>query len=95
MSMTEEHQLDVLTFEDTAYKPYSLPSGSTAFEAFQPHLEALILDAIYNILRHKDPDRFQYSDNREESYDGAYIAKVVAACRRYNHSAAVQNDETS
>mmetsp|Transcript_41238 Transcript_41238/g.54186 ORF Transcript_41238/g.54186 Transcript_41238/m.54186 type:complete len:269 (+) Transcript_41238:515-1321(+) len=81
MSMTEDNHLDVLTFEETAHKPYSLPSGALAFETFQPHLDALILDAIYHILRQKDKPML-----REESHDSAYVAKVVAACRRYNHS---------
>ena len=41
-------------------------------------MEALILDAIFNILKQKD--------NRDEILDGAYIAKVTAGCRRYQNN---------
>ena len=34
MSMSEEHQLDVLTFEETAHKPYTLPGDAQAFQIF-------------------------------------------------------------
>ena len=76
MSLTEDHNIDVLTFEETLHKPFALPSGALAFEVFQPRLEALLLDAIYNILRQQDGQ-----DNN--LLDGAYIAKVTAACRRF------------
>lgn len=51
MSLDENRKIDILTFNETERKPYALASGAHAFEVFQPHLEALILDAIYNILK--------------------------------------------
>ena len=51
MSLTADQKIDILTFEETNHKPFALASGQLAFECFQPHLSAMILDAIYNILK--------------------------------------------
>ena len=79
MSLTDDHRIDVLTFEETKFKPFALPSEALAFEVFQPRMEALILDAIYNILKQKS----DLALRTEDLNDGAYTAKVIAACRRY------------
>lgn len=34
MSLTEDHHIDVLTFEENKHKPFALPSGALAFEVF-------------------------------------------------------------
>lgn len=34
MSLSEDRKIDILTFEETAQKPYALASGALAFECF-------------------------------------------------------------
>lgn len=54
MSLSQDKKIDILTFAETEQKPFALASGALAFECFMPHLEALVLDAIYNILKFSD-----------------------------------------
>ena len=91
MSLSAETKIDVLTFEETAMKPFTLPQGQLAFEVFMPHMEALILDAIYNILKLGTKPSLSQLLQREESIDQAYLAKVVAACVRYRQSSRAQS----
>lgn len=51
MSIMENQKIDILTFEETDLKPFALASGQLAFECFQPHLSAMVLDTIYNIFK--------------------------------------------
>ena len=84
MSLSQDKKIDILTFAETEQKPFALASGALAFECFMPHLEALVLDAIYNILKFSDQKQsIKQLLSREESFDPVYANKVFAACKRF------------
>ena len=84
MSLSMDKKIDILTFSETEEKPFALASGALGFECFMPHLEALVLDAIYNILKFGDQKQsIKQLLSREESFDPAYAKKVFAANKRY------------
>jgi len=49
--ISEEDKVDVRTFTERQDKPYVLPERVDAFSVFQPRLNSLVLDAIYNVLK--------------------------------------------
>ena len=49
--ISEEDKVDVRTFTERQDKPYVLPEHVDAFSVFQPRLNSLVLDAIYNVLK--------------------------------------------
>ena len=84
MSLSMDKKIDILTFNETEEKPFALASGALGFECFMPHLEALVLDAIYNILKFGDQKQsIKQLLSREESFDPAYAKKVFASNKRY------------
>jgi len=49
--ISEADRVDVRTFSERTDKPFILPEQQDAFSVFQPRLQSLVLDAIYNILK--------------------------------------------
>ena len=49
--ISEGEGVDIRTFSARKDKPYALPDNEDALSVFQPRLQGLILDAIYNILK--------------------------------------------
>ena len=49
--VSEGEGLDIKTFSVRPDTPYALPEGQDALSLFQPRLQGLVLDAIYNILK--------------------------------------------
>ena len=49
--ISEGEKVDVRTFTERQDKPFVLPERADAFSVFQPRLQGLVLDAIYNILK--------------------------------------------
>lgn len=49
--ISDGDRVDVRTFTERQDKPYVLPERADAFSVFQPRLQGLVLDAIYNILK--------------------------------------------
>ena len=84
MSLSPDRKIDILTFNENENKPFAMASGALGFECFMPHLEALVLDAIYNILKFgAQKQSIKQLLSRDESFDPAYANKVLTACRRY------------
>ena len=95
MSLDANRKIDILTFHETEKKPYALAQGAHAFEVFQPHLEALVLDAIYNILKVNQRKSIAQLLKKEESFDTEYHKKVVSACISYTESLRSTADEST
>lgn len=79
--ISEGDRVDVRTFTERQDKPFVLPERADAFSVFQPRLQGLVLDAIYNILK------FQISSaspglrrtfSKTQSVDVEYLKKVIA-----------------
>lgn len=49
--ISDGDKVDVRTFTERQDKPFVLPERADAFSVFQPRLQGLVLDAIYNILK--------------------------------------------
>jgi len=49
--ISDGDKVDVRTFTERQDKPFVLPDRADAFTVFQPRLQGLVLDTIYNILK--------------------------------------------
>lgn len=49
--ISDGDRVDVRTFTERQDKPFVLPEREDALSVFQPRLQSLVLDAIYNILK--------------------------------------------
>ena len=61
-----------------------LPERADAISLFQPHLQALVLDAIYNILKltvSAGSDNLRKTLSSSESVDPAYLQRIVETSR--------------
>ena len=80
--ISDGDKVDVRTFTERQDKPFVLPERADAFSVFQPRLQGLVLEAIYNILK------FQLSStspglrrtlSQTQSIDMDYLKRVIAA----------------
>lgn len=77
--------VDIRTFEARQDKPYALPDNEDALSVFQPRLQGLVLDAIYNILKFTmgtQSRTMRHALKRENfSVDEGYLQTVIAASK--------------
>ena len=77
-------EVDVRTYSVRTDKPYALPDDEDAFSVFQPRVQGLVLDAIYNILKFTVSSQsrsVRKALSKTNSVDEAYLATVIAASK--------------
>ena len=80
--ISDGDRVDVRTFTERQDKPYVLPERADAFSVFQPRLQGLVLDAIYNMLKFtisSASPNIRRTLSKTESTDKAYLQKVIQA----------------
>ena len=91
--ISEGEKVDVRTFTERQDKPFVLPERADAFSVFQPRLQALVLDAIYNILKFQIASQspgLRRTLSQTQSVDQDYLAKVMQASQ---NAAQVQEEQ--
>ena len=74
--------VDIRTFSVRKDKPFRLPDDQDAFSIFQPRLQGLVLDAVYNILKFtlgSNSRALRTALSTTISTDEEYLQKVIAA----------------
>ena len=80
--ISDGDRVDVRTFTERQDKPYVLPERADAFSVFQPRLQGLVLDAIYNMLKFTISSAspgIRRTLSKTTSTDKAYLQKVIQA----------------
>ena len=74
--------VDIRTFEVRRDKPYVLPDRADAFSVFQPRLQSLVLDTIYNVLKFTVSSQspgLRRTLSQTRSIDQEYLKKTIKA----------------
>ena len=82
--ISDGDKVDVRTFTERQDKPFVLPERADAFSVFQPRLQGLVLDAIYNILKFQIASQspgLRRTLSRTQSVDMEYLKRVVQASK--------------
>jgi len=80
--ISDGDRVDVRTFTERTDKPFVLPERQDAFGVFQPRLQSLVLDAIYNILKFQlstQSPGLRKTLSSTQSIDKEYLKRVIAA----------------
>ena len=78
--ISEEEKVDLRTFKVVTDKPFVLPERADAITLFQPHLQALVLDALHNILKmtvSAGSNSLRKALSSNFSVDDEYLKKVI------------------
>ena len=84
--------LDIKTFSVRQDKPYALPEGQDALSLFQPRLQGLVLDAVYNILKFTlgtQSQGLRRTLTKTKEIDTDYLETVIAASKEQEDPNAV------
>ena len=80
--ISDGDRVDVRTFTERQDKPFVLPEREDALSVFQPRLQSLVLDAIYNIMKFTlstQSPGLRQTLSSTQSIDQEYLKRVIDA----------------